>query len=124
MDDTSLITTIISGLISLFVLIFVLVKLNGIEKNTRSTNKFFNKEEFNSLMLKGDKNKLTQFMQDETIRLLAWNYELDKGLSDKYVDNTEYVVEYITRLCKKYELELPEVLVKFDTTDKIKTILK
>lgn len=122
MNDTSLLLVILSGLLSLFVLIFVLVKLHKIENNTRKTQPFFNNELFFQNLLKGDKANLTKFMEEEAIRLIAQEYHNDKG--SEYTVNTDYALSYIKNICEEYNLELPEVLVKFDTIENIKELLK
>lgn len=122
MDDTNLLLTILSGLISLFILIFVLVKLHQISANTRKSEPFFNHKLLYQHLLRGDQESIRRFMEEETIRLIAQEYYKEKGSG--YSSNIDYLFGYIQTICKDYNLELPEVLVKFDTKEKIKELLK
>lgn len=122
MDDINLLLTILSALLSLFVLIFVLVKLHKIEQNTRKTQHFFNTELLYQHLLRGDQECINKFMEEETARLLAQEYCKDQGSG--YTSNTDYACIHIKNICDEYNLELPEVLVKFDTKEKIKELLK
>lgn len=122
MDDNIFLLSIVSGLISLFILIFVLVKLHQISANTRKYEPSFNHKLLYQYLLIGDQESIKKFMEEETIRLIAQGYYKER--SNGFFPSLDHLFRYIPTICKEYNLELPEVLVKFDTEEKIKELLK
>ena len=126
MNELELLVTILSTFISLLVLIFVLVKLQKIEKNTRTPEgASFNKAAFYQHLMIGDKVKLQSFLQEETTRLLGESHIADKNSG--YVDSSWYVEQVykeVTSLCEAHALELPEVLIKYKDVKSLKELLK
>ena len=75
----------------------------------------------------GDKERIKSFLQEETTRVLGAKY-LDIKKSDYDDDDFSWDLEQtykkVTLLCETYNLELPEVLIKYKDVKNLKEFLK
>lgn len=92
MDSIGSFTTILSILVSL--LIFVLVKLLKVEKNTRiSKDVYFNLAALYQHLM--TRNKINSFMKEETVKFLAKAYckDIQSGYDDYYEYDKEKILQ-------------------------------